>query len=99
MSGKYHVPESSAHPSAMSVFATYSGCRTIEYAPRVDNESAVGRRVPRVDAPCGAVPTTNARNASPLSATAKHTTSHANGVGRRPSNTLSTKRGTSRRGI
>ena len=45
MSGRYHVPESSAHPSAMSVFARYSGCRTIEYAPSVESEC--GRRVSR----------------------------------------------------
>src|SRR5688572_22868567 len=94
ITGRYHVPDNIAHPSATSEFATYSGWRTVEYAPSVESESAVGRRVPRVDAPRGAVPTTNPLTSNPVSATAKQTSSHAKGVGARSSNRLRTNRGT-----
>ena len=82
MSGRYHVPDSSAHPSATSVLARYSGWRTIEYAPSVDSESAwaAACRVRRCQ--CGAVPTTSrAQRAAQQNATSK--TEHLPGERRR----------------
>ncbi len=68
---------------------------------RAARRQRVRRRAPRSARRCALRRRADDKRAqrSPLSATAKHATSHANGVGRRSSNTLSTKSGTSRRGM